>query len=144
MLFQNETSSLKLEIVSYELPPGEGDPQSDDRNWLMLRATWNDGGEIVKDSNCCLLTYELQEMTAGLKVLNAGIRDAYRSEFSEPYFSLTARADGDAFTVSVSFYLPNIMYGDDTAELTCAMDKAQMRALLDELSALCEKFPDRP
>ena len=143
MLFENETSSLKLEIVSYELPAGEGDPQSDDRNWLVLRATWNDGGEIVRDSNACLLTYELQEMTAGLKVLNAGIREAYESAFTEPYFSLTARADGEAFTVSVSFYLPNIMYGEDTAEVTCAMDKAQMRALLDELNALCGKFPDR-
>ena len=143
MLFQNQDSSLKLDIVSYELPEGVGDPQSDDRNWLMLRATWNDDGEIVKDSNCCLLTYELQEMTAGLKVLNAGIRDEYRSEFTEPYFSLSARADGGAFAFEVSFYLPNVMYGEDTAEIDCRMDKAQMRALLDELTALCEKFPDR-
>ena len=144
MLFQNETSSLKLDIVSYELPEGVGDPESDDRNWLLLRATWNDDGELVKDSNACLLTYELQELTAGLKVLNAGIRDAYESEFTEPYFALSARRNGDAFAVSVSFYLPNVMSGEDTAELTCTMDAAQMRGLLDELSALCEKFPDRP
>lgn len=144
MFFQNETSSLKLDVVSYELPEGIGDPQSDDRNWLTLRATWNDDGEIVKDSNACLLTYELQELTAGLKVLNAGIRDAYESEFTEPYFSLSAQRNGDDFTMSVAFYLPNIMSGEDTAELTCFMDKAQMRALLDELTALCEKFPDRP
>lgn len=135
---------MRLDVVGYELREGEGDPQSDDRNWLTLRATWNDGGELVKDTNSCLLTYELQELTAGLKVLNAGIRDAYESQFLEPYFSLTARADGDAFTVSVSFYLPNIMCGDDTAELTCVMDRAQMRTLLDELSAACERFPDRP
>ena len=144
MLFQNQECSLKLEVVSYELPAGEGDPQSDDRNWLTLRATWNDNGEIVKDSNSCLLTYELQELTAGLKTLNAGIRTAYRSEFAEPYFSLSARADGDAFAFDVSFYLPNIMYGDDTAEISCVMDKAQMKALLDELSRLCRRFPDRP
>ncbi|MBQ9493892.1 MAG: hypothetical protein IJR54_09220 [Oscillibacter sp.] len=144
MLFQNERASLKLDIVSYELPAGVGDPQSDDRNWLLLRATWNEDGEIVKDSNACLLTYELQELTAGLKVLNAGIRDAYESDFAEPYFSLSARADGDGFTFSVSFYLPNIMSGEDTAEVTCFMDRAQMRTLLDELSALCDKFPDRP
>ncbi len=144
MFFQNEASSLKLDVVSYELPEGVGAPESDDRNWLTLRATWNDDGEIVKDSNACLLTYELQELTAGLKVLSAGIRDAYESEFTEPYFSLSARADGDGFAVSVAFYLPNIMSGEDTAELTCFMDKAQMRTLLDELTALCEKFPDRP
>jgi len=144
MFFQNETSSLKLDVVSYELPAGVGDPQSDDRNWLTLRASWNNDGELVKDSNPCLLTYELQELTAGLKVLNAGIRDAYESDFTEPYFRLSAHADGDGFQVSVSFYLPNVMYGDDTAELDCSMDKAQMRTLLDELTALCEKFPDRP
>ena len=144
MLFENETSSLKLDVAGYELPAGVGDPESDDRNWLILRALWNDDGEIVRDSNACLLTYELQELTAGLKVLNAGIRDAYESEFAEPYFSLSARTDGDGFAVSVSFYLPNVMSGEDTAELTCAMSKAQMRTLLDELSELCEKFPDRP
>ena len=75
MLFKNEDASLKLDIVNYELPADGGAPDSDDRNWLVLRCTWIDeNGDITKDSNSCLLTYELQEMTAGLKVLNAGIR----------------------------------------------------------------------
>ena len=73
MLFRNDAASLQLDVVNYELPAGEGDPTSDDRNWLVLRCTWIDEeGDITKDSNSCLLTYELQEMTAGLKVLNAG------------------------------------------------------------------------
>ena len=97
MLFQNQDSELKLEIVGYELPEGVGDPASDDRNWLALHAAWNDGGELIRDGNSCLLTYELQEMTAGLKVLNAGIKGEYESDFAEPYFSLSARADGDGF-----------------------------------------------
>lgn len=144
MLFKHEEASLKLDIVNYELPADGGDPTSDDRNWLVLRCTWiNEDGEIVKDSNSCLLTYELKEMTAGLKVLNAGIRDAYDSEFAEPYFALSAHAAGEGFRVSVSFFLPNTMDGDDTAEVTCTMTKADMRALLDELDALCAKFPDR-
>ena len=37
MLFKGEDCSLNLDIVSYELPEGEGDPTSDDRNWLVLR-----------------------------------------------------------------------------------------------------------
>ena len=144
MLFQSEDASLELDIVSYEFPPDGGEADSDDRNWLVLRATWtNEDGEIVKDSNSCLLTYELREMTAGLKVLNAGIKTEYASTFVEPYFELAAQADGDDFQVDVSFFLPNTMDGDDTAELTCTMTKADMTALIDELDKLCARFPDR-
>ena len=144
MLFQNGESSLKLDIVNYEFPADGGDPTSDDRNWLVLRCTWTDeDGTVVKDSNSCLLTYELREMTAGLKVLNAGIKTEYASAFVEPYFELAAQADGDDFRVAVSFFLPNTMDGDDTAEVTCAMTKADMTALIDELDKLCAKFPDR-
>ena len=65
MLFQNEEASLKLDIVNYEFPADGGDPTSDDRNWLVLRCTWTgEDGTVVKDSNSCLLTYELREMTA--------------------------------------------------------------------------------
>ena len=93
MLFQNQDSSLKLEVFNYELPADGGAPDSDDRNWLVLRCTWIEDGEIHKDSNSCLLTYELREMTAGLKVVKAGIRDLYVSDFQEGcYFSLGVRA----------------------------------------------------
>ena len=144
MLFKNEESSLKLDIVNYEFPADGGDPTSDDRNWLVLRATWTqEDGQVVKDSNSCLLTYELREMTAGLKVLNAGIKTEYASAFVEPYFELAAQAEGEDFQVDVSFFLPNTMDGDDTAELTCAMTKAEMTALIDELDKLCAKYPDR-
>ena len=145
MLFQGEKNSLKLDVFNYELPADGGDPTSDDRNWLILRATYVDeDGDITKDSNSCRLTYELQEMTAGLKVLDAGIRDRYESSFTEPYFTLTAQAEGEGFLMEVSFYLPNTMDGDDTAEVTAHFSKADMRALLDELDKLCKKFPDRP
>ena len=144
MLFKNEEASLKLDIVNYEFPADGGDPDSDDRNWLVLRATWTqEDGNVLKDSNSCLLTYELREMTAGLKVLNAGIKSEYASAFVEPYFELAAKADGEEFQVDVSFFLPNTMDGDDTAELTCTMTKADMTALIDELDKLCAKYPDR-
>lgn len=144
MLFKNEEASLKLDIVNYEFPADGGDPDSDDRNWLVLRATWTqEDGNVLKDSNSCLLTYELREMTAGLKVLNAGIKTEYASAFVEPYFELAAQANGDDFQVDVSFFLPNTMDGDDTAELTCTMTKADMTALIDELDKLCAKYPDR-
>ena len=144
MLFRNEETSLKLDIVNYEFPDYGGDPARDDRNWLVLRATLvNDEGQIVKDSNSCLLTYELREMAAGLKVLNAGIKNWYVSEFAEPYFELGARAEGEEFLVNVSFYLPNTMDGEDTAEVVARMTKAELTELVDELDKLCAKYPDR-
>ena len=144
MLFKNEDASLKLDIVNYELPADGGAPDSDDRNWLVLRCTWIDeNGDITKDSNSCLLTYELKEMTVGLKVLNAGIKDSYISEFAEPYFALAADAEGEGFRVYVKFFLPNTMDGNDTAELNCFMSKEEMKALVEELDKLCAKFPDR-
>lgn len=144
MLFKNEDASLKLDIVNYEFPADGGALDSDDRNWLVLRATWTtEDGDVVKDSNSCLLTYELKEMTAGLKVLNAGIKTEYASAFVEPYFELAAQAVGDEFQVDVSFFLPNTMDGEDTAEVSCAMTKAEMTALIDELDKFCAKYPDR-
>ena len=145
MLFQNEEASLRLDIVNYEFPPDGGDPGSDDRNWLVLRCTWTDEvGTIRKDSNSCLLTYELRELAAGLKVLRSGIRDSYHSEFLEPYFQVDAQAEDGAFQVSVSFVLPNTMDGEDTAEVTCTMMEEELRRLTDELDRLSEKYPDRP
>ena len=144
MLFKNEEASLKLEVMNYELPYGVGDPTSDDMNWLVIRATWrNEDGLIIKDSNSCLLTYELQEMTAGLKVVNAGLKDRYESTFMEPYFMLSADAEEDGYRFFVSFTLPNTMEDEDVAELYATMNKAEMKALIDELDMLCKKFPDR-
>lgn len=144
MLFKNDESSLELEITNYEFPADGGAPDSDDRNWLVLRGTYTEEtGMVIKDSNSCLLTYELREMTAGLKVLNAGIKDLYESSFTEPYFELSAAAEGEGFLVDVAFSLPNTMEDIDTAELECTMSKAELTALIDELDALCGKFPDR-
>lgn len=145
MLFKNSDVSLELKIVNYEFPADGGAPGSDDRNWLVLRCTWVNGeGSVVKDSNSCLLTYELRELTAGLKVLTAGVRDSYASSFVDPYFELAAQADGEgSFLVDVSFYLPNTMEGEDTAEVETVMTGAEMKDLIEELDALCGKYPDR-
>lgn len=143
MLFKNEDASLQLEVARYEFPADGGEAGSDDRNWLVLRAAYESDGQIIKDSNSCLLTYELRELAAGLKVLNAGIREQYISDFAEPYFTLDARAEGEGFRVEVSFVLPNTMEDVDTAEISCAMTKEEMAALIAELDKLCGKFPDR-
>lgn len=144
MFFRNDEASLKLEILRYEFPADAGQYDSDDRNWLVMRGTYTEDGFIIKDTNSCLLTYELREMAAGLKVVKAGLREVYESEFAEPYFMLSARPDGEGeYRVFVSFALPNTMEDVDVAELDCVMTDAEMTALVEELDALCEKFPDR-
>ena len=144
MLFQNEDVSVKLEVPRYEFPADGGDPGSDDRNWLVMRCTYTEDGLIIKDTNSCLLTYELREMTGGLKVLQGGLKDAYASNFVEPYFELAAERSGEGeYQVSVSFALVNTMEDVDMAEVECVMTDADMKALLAELDVLCEKFPDR-
>ena len=145
MLFKNEEASLNLEVVNYEFSEDSGAPSSDDRNWLVLRGTYTDeDGRVIRDSNSCLLTFELTELTAGLKVLKSGIRDSYDSDFSEPYFLFSARVDAeDRYIVDVSFTLPNTMEDIENAELSCVMTTAELSSLIDELDALCKKFPDR-
>ena len=144
MLFQGPDASLKLDIVNYEFPADAGAPDSDDRNWLVLRCTWTEDGDVRKDSNSCLLTYELREMIAGLKVVRAGIKNAYESDFVEPYFALSLQTEGeDDFRAQVRFFLPNTMDGEDTAEVDCVLTRQQLSDLIDELDRLCGKFPDR-
>jgi len=145
MIFSNEDSRLELEIIRYEFSADEGEPNSDDRNWLVLRGTYTGpDGIVIRDTNSCLLTYELREMTAGLKVLNASIREEYASSFVEPYFELSAQAGGNgSFLLSVAFTMPNTMEDIDTAEVECVLSRAEMAAMIDELDALCAKFPDR-
>ena len=144
MVFKGDGVSLTLEIACYEFPADGGLPGSDDRNWLVLKATYQDGEFLVKDSNSCLLTYELRELTAGLKVLASGVKDSYRSSFVEPYFEMSAEHDGtESFVVDVAFALPNTMEDFDTAEVECVMTKEEMAALITELEERCERFPDR-
>ena len=144
MLLKNEDTSLKLEFVNYEFPEAGAGSDQFDRNWLLLRCTWVDEeGYTHKDSNACLLAQELAGMNAGLKVLLAGIKDRYDSDFIEPGFTLSAWAEGDGFRVSAAFYLPNTMDGDDTAEVDCILTGQELKTVIEDLDKACARFPER-
>ena len=128
MLLKNKDASLKLEFVNYEFPEAGAGTDEYDRNWLLLRCTWVD---------------ELAGMNAGLKVLLAGIKDRYDSDFIAPDFVLSAWAEGDGFRVSASFYLPNTMDGDDTAEVDCTFTGSELKAVIEDLDKACARFPER-
>ena len=98
MLLKNENASIRLDFVSYEFPETEYGMDEYDKNWLQLRCTWVDeDGYTHKDSNACLLAQELAGMNAGLKVLAAGIKDRYDSDFISSDLSLFAWAEGELF-----------------------------------------------
>lgn len=144
MLLKNEDTSLKLEFVNYEFPEAGAESDQFDRNWLLLRCTWVDEeGYTHKDSNACLLAQELAGMNAGLKVLLAGIKDRYDSDFIEPDFTLSAWAEGENFRVSATFYLPSTMDGDDTAEVDCTLTGPELKAVIEDLDKACARFPER-
>ena len=144
MLLKNEDTSLKLEFVNYEFPEAGAGSDQFDRNWLLLRCTWVDEeGYTHKDSNACLLAQELAGMNAGLKVLLAGIKDRYDSDFIEPDFTLSAWAEGENFRVSAAFYLPSTMDGDDTAEVDCTLTGPELKAVIEDLDKACARFPER-
>ena len=110
----------------------------------MLRCIWVDEeGYTHKDSNACLLAQELAGMNAGLKVLLAGIKDRYDSDFIEPDFTLSAWAEGENFRVSATFYLPSTMDGDDTAEVDCTPTGPELKAVIEDLDKDCGRFPER-
>ena len=144
MLLKNENASIRLDIVSYEFPEAGYGTDEYDKNWLLVRCTWVDEeGYTRKDSNACLLAQELAGMTAGLKVLSAGIKDRYDSDFIEPDFSLSVWVEGEIFRAAVSFYLPNTMDGDDTAELECSLTGPELKTVIEDLDKACARFPER-
>ena len=144
MLLKSEDASLKLEFVNYEFPEAGAGSDQFDRNWLLLRCPWVDEeGYTHKDSNACLLAQELAGMNAGLKVLLAGIKDRYDSDFIEPDFTLSAWAEGENFRVSATFYLPSTMDGDDTAEVDCTLTGPELKAVIEDLDKACARFPER-
>ena len=144
MLLKNKDASLKLEFVNYEFPEAGAGTDEYDRNWLLLRCTWVDEeGYTHKDSNACRLAQELAGMNAGLKVLLAGIKNRYDSDFIAPDFVLSAWAEGDGFHASASFYLPNTMDGDDTAEVDCTFTGSELKAVIEDLDKACARFPER-
>lgn len=143
MLFQNNDASLTLTVTGYEFRDG-GIAGTNDNNWLIVKGVYKEDDLLIVDRTSCLLTEELQEMSTGLKILVAGIKPVYESDFSEPFFIFSAECTGEnSYLVSVSFALPNTMEDIDTADLEVTMNGKQLQELIAELDRTAEKFPVR-
>lgn len=140
MIFQTESECLKVEIVSYESPHERGE----DADWLVLRGTYTADGETAVDRNACLSTSELRELSAGLKVLAAGIRDSYESDFLSQDFTLSVLREGeDAFRAYVTFAMLCADVEFDTAELDVRGDGTLLQDWIRDLDAAAGRFPER-
>ena len=140
MLFNTNEESLEIEVAGYEFPEGVGE----DADWLVLKGTYKADGTVTKDRSSCLTAGELQGLTAGLKVLAAGVRDEYASEFQEPYFELTVQKTGDdTFQAAVAFTMLNSPEDWDTAEVEMVCDTACLKSWITELEKAEKRFPPR-
>ena len=99
MIFTDGEKTLKLQILGYEFPElsGKGSEYSFEANWLVLRGTYtNEDGETAIFTKGCVLTYELTALAAELKVLAAGLKNGFVSDFEEPVlFMEVARLCGE-------------------------------------------------
>ena len=146
MLFQNKEKSLELTVVSYEFPERKGSAEEYDfdANWLVLRGVCREGRVARSFENSCLLTYELQALSAGLKLLLSGVRDVYESDFIEPYLEIAAEApDLSRYLVAASF---SILAAEDrweTFSVESFLDEAGLRVLIADIDRACAAFPER-
>ena len=140
MLFETEEESLRIEVASYEAPHG----READADWLVLKGTYTADGETAVDRNACLTTSELRALCAGLKVVAAGIRDSYESDFLAQDFTLSVvRTGEDGFRAYVTFAMLGADVDFDTAELDVRCDTATLKGWIGALEAAEMRFPER-
>lgn len=146
MKFDNGKKSLTLSVVNYEFPErtGKGEEYDYDANWLVLRAEYREGRSLRSFENSCVLTYELQDLAAGLKLLAGGVQECYESSFTEPYFEVAAELMGIShYMVYASFAM---LVAEDQWEnfsVECVLDDTALKALAEEIDAECRAFPEK-
>ena len=146
MKFVNENRSLTIDVVGYEFPDrsGGGEEYDYDANWLILRGVYNDGTVESSFENSCVLTCELQALSAGLKLLSSGIQEIYQSEFNDPYFELTAEPIGlNRYLVYASFAM---LVAEDKWKnfgVECFLSEEEMKALIEDIDSMNRAFPEK-
>lgn len=144
MTFQNDTKSLTLTVSAYEFPDrdGKGEDFDFDANWLVLHGEYREGRSLRTFDNSCLLTTELQELIAALKLMIGGVRDSFQSEFTDPYFELSIEAlDLTRFMVYASFSMLVAENEWKNFDVESVVDTDGLKKLLDEAERESKNFP---
>ncbi len=147
MIFSGGEKTLKLQVLGYEFPElsGKGPEYDFDANWLVLRGTYtNEEGETAIFTRGCVLTYELTALAAELKVVAAGLKSGFRSDFEEPvlFMEVDAAAEGN-FLMKVSFVmdLDDADLDAESVEMTVSAD--ELKALAEEVQEFARRFPEK-
>lgn len=146
MTFSNDTRTLRIDVVGYEFPDrsGGGEEYDYDANWLILRGLYRDETGERSFENSCLLTTELQMLSAGLKLLLSGVQEIYQSDFNDPYFEVTAEPFGlGRYLLYASFSMLVSEERWQNFGVECFLTQEEMKALTEEIDALARAFPER-
>lgn len=146
MRFDNGERSLTLRVVGYEFPErtGAGEEYDYDANWLVLEGIYRDSKGERSFRNSCLLTTELQQLAAGLKLLHSGVQDVYESEFNDPYFEVTGELMGPGrYLLYASF---SMLVSEDRWQnfgTECILTMDELKALIEEIESECRAWPEK-
>ena len=144
MRFANKDKALTLSVTAYEFPEQEakGEDFNYDANWLVLHGEYAEGGSIRSFDNSCLLTTELQSISAALKLIIGNVQDSFQSEFVDPYFELFIEAlDASRFMVYASFAM---LVSEDKWQdfgVESIMNIEELKALSEDVEQAVRAFP---
>ncbi len=147
MIFKDGEKTLKLQVLGYEFPElnGKGAEYSFEANWLVLRGTYtNEDGETAIFTKGCVLTYELTALAAELKVLAAGLKNGFISDFEEPvlFMEVDAVEEGN-FRVKVSFVMDMDDADLEPESIEMTMTAEEVKALAAEVQELADHYPEK-
>ena len=138
-------TQLSISIDSYqykylESKPGEFDY---DANWLNVAVTYTDTGKEQLSVDPCLLTTELNQVTAEFERIVGGDENSYISNFLEPYLTIAFSRDKNRIAVIIHYEFDTTDGIWKTWKVTQSLSMGEAYAMLDELKRMTEMYPER-
>lgn len=137
-LTADDGTGLSLSIVGYQFPKLDTEPY--DSNWLMVSLAVKHPEGSWKETDPCLLTFEVEQLADWLEAVAQGRKvDATRG-FTEPNLSFKL-VEGPARWLVIHFAdWPGSERGQD---LTLPLDELDLQAAASSLRQQLAQFPQR-
>ncbi|MCD8330512.1 MAG: hypothetical protein LUC27_07525 [Lachnospiraceae bacterium] len=140
--FANEQESMEWKILQYQYPEEElSTPEryNYNANWLKIQVSHRQEGYgpvVFRES--FLMTYELEELINGLKLVAAEEEYYFKAEFIEPVLEVEVARHRDDFHVSFDLFFENYeMMVADT------LTQEGLEKMIADLEAMAAEFPER-
>ncbi len=140
VLFTENTKRLELDILGYEFPDGRGDIY--DVNWLNVGVAYDDGRLSFRQTDPCLLAFELEELTESLDAILEGRESGTSTDFTEPYLSFAVTRAGELYAVQLRFVYDTGSPWKEV-DLCREMDRRALVKMNDALKEMYARFPRR-